>query len=137
MQITNEIRFKHFEGSESITVVLRQPTSEEVSRFLKARFPSVRNKTLNQRAEAQIAFIDRILTGVDGLTVANAAGEQIPVGPGMALTEADTAAWQQRFGWKVATWKDLIPSYWKTSWALRFEENAAPALEDDAGPDPL
>ncbi len=138
MELTNEIRFKHYgQGDDHVVVILRQPTPEEVSRFLKSRFPTVRNKTINQHAEARIAFVDRILKDVEGLTIKNAAGEKVHVGAAMNITDADRESWRQRLGWSVSSWKDLIPAAWKCSWALQFEENQNPVSEEGEDESPL
>lgn len=122
LKLTSEIRFEHYEGAEKILVVLRRPTPEELNRFLKDRFVTVRNQVRNNLPEARRALIDKILVNVEGLTSENAAGAEIRIDRNLTLTEADRVHFSAMLGFPVETWKDLIPASWKNSWALRFEE---------------
>ncbi len=123
MKLSNLIRFKHWEGGESVTVVLRHPTPEELNKFLKDRFQTVRNVVRNNQPEARRALIDKILVNVEGFTADNAKGEEVQVNKDLVLSDEDRIHWSAVLGFPVQTWKDLIPATWKNSWALRFEES--------------
>jgi len=123
LKLTSEIRFEFYEGAEKVLVTLRRPTPEELNRFLKDRFVTVRNQVRNNLPEARRALIDKILVDVEGLTADNAAGEEVRVNRALVLSEGDRVHFSAMLGFPVESWKDLIPTSWKNSWALRFEES--------------
>ena len=59
------VRIRILVGDETVTLICRQPTGAEVSRFLSDRFVQKGRKITNRQTEARITFINGILEDVE------------------------------------------------------------------------
>lgn len=111
-------------GGETVTFVCRQPSAQEVSKFLDTRFETRRNKVRSRVYEARAVLIDKILVDIENAEFRDAEGAVRPLNAQTQLSEQDKAACSAVMGLQVESWKDLIPLNWKASAAMRFEEAA-------------
>lgn len=116
-------------GGETVTLVCRQPTAQQLSGFLNARFEAKGRKVKSHLYSARTGLIDQVLVDIKNATYENAQGELKTLNASTVLSEGDVAYWSGILGSKVESWKDLIPMSWKSSAAMRFED---PQPEDDA-----
>lgn len=120
------------EGGETVTLVCRRPTSQELSGFLNARFDTRGKKVKSKLYEARTALINKILVNVEDANFEKADGGCAMLNAQTVLSEEDQAHWSGLLGTPVTGWKDLIPVSWMSSAAMAFED-PAPEDEDDSG----
>lgn len=119
-------------GSETVTMICRQPTAKEVSNFLSQRFETKRNKVKSRLYEARPDFARRIVLDVENAQYETASGEIKPLNAQTILGEEDVRHASTLLGRQVENWLDLIPDSWFSAVAMRFED-AAPDDEDGEG----
>jgi hypothetical protein len=110
-------------GNEEVTLILRRPSAEEVSRFHNKRFVQHGRKFDNVQGTARINFIDSVLIDVANATYTNAAGLELPLNSKVELDEEDRRYASAILGAPVTSWKDLVNPTWKISAAMQFEES--------------
>lgn len=93
-------------------LILRTPTRQELKAFLSSRWEHRRNKMEDRTVEARERFIDALLIDVENVAVR--VGDQA-----VPLTK------------DMADWKSRIPVNWKTSLAIRFEEQETLTGDDE------
>lgn len=122
LQIQSTIRIVIPVGGEDAVFVCRIPRADEISKFLKSRFTTRRNKVEQNLYPARIAFADSILIDVENVTYRTVSGETKVLGPANPLSDEDKASWAQILGAPVNDWRDLIQVNWKSAIAMRWEE---------------
>jgi hypothetical protein len=117
------VRIRILVGDETVTLICRQPTGAEVSRFLSDRFVQKGRKVTNRQTEARITFINAILEDVENAVYENAKGELLPLNASTILSDEDRAWAGRLLGCEVRDWRDLVNASWKATAAMRFEES--------------
>ena len=107
VKIGNEIKIGLEVGGEEVLFTLREPTNDELNKFLSGRFSmSMRGKQVNDKSvEARIKFFDLLLIKVENLE--DAKGNPITVEN-----------------------KDEIPANWKNMVILEAFENTEVSIKN-------
>lgn len=119
-------------GDETVVMICRRPSAEELNRFLSARFQAKGRKVQTHLYEAREALIDKVLIDVENADYEAPNGEFRPLNARTELTAEERTFCSGILGRQVQTWKDLIPLSWKSSAAMHFEDPAPEAGEEGA-----
>ncbi len=111
-------------GEESVTVIVREPSSKERSDFLTSRFQMEGRKVKNQMTESRARFIRPLLLDLDNATYETADGAEKPLNKTTTLTEEDKTFMEGVLGIPVKDWRDLVNVSWLSSAAMAFEDAA-------------
>ena len=134
--ILSSIRIKIPTGGETVTFVCRKPTAKEVSTFLSGRYTRHRNKMVDRRVDAQLAFAKSILIDVENLGYEPIGTDGIGTGKVVALNKATVLSDDDKRVYQASDWKDVIQANWLVSVAMQFEEASVTGLSDDEEEDP-
>ncbi|MGE5487570.1 MAG: hypothetical protein ACM3ZB_07090 [bacterium] len=116
-------------GDETVIMICRRPTAEELNKFLSARFRASGRKVQTHLYEAREELIDKVLIDVENAEYEGPDGKLRPLSARTELTEEEKTFCSGVLGKPVKTWKDLIPLSWKSSAAMHFEDPAPEAPE--------
>ena len=111
-------------GEESVTVIVREPSSKERSDFLTSRFQMEGRKVKNQMTESRARFIRPLLLDLDNATYETADGTEKPLNKTTTLTDEDKTFMEGVLGMPVRDWRDLVNISWLSSAAMAFEDAA-------------
>jgi hypothetical protein len=111
-------------GDESVTIIVREPSSKERSDFLTSRFEMQGRKVKNQMTEARARFIRPLLLDVENATYEDAHGVPHPLNKSTTLSEEDKSYVEGVLGIPVKDWRDLVNISWLSSAAMAFEDAA-------------
>ncbi len=115
MRIEEELRYTIQLGQgDNPVLILRQPTAAEIKAFLNGRFIRRGNKVEDQSVTSRERFVDTLLIRVHNIEIKDEGGNYIPLTPA------------------IAGWKERIPLNWKTSIAVKFEEQETLSEEDES-----
>lgn len=112
MILEDNTRFVIQIGEEPNPVlILRRPTNNEVKEFLKSRFVRKGGKMVDQSVEAREKFVNTLLVDCENVEI-----------------KKDGVAVSLKSG--IPDWTSYIPLNWKTSIAIKFEEQETVSEED-------
>jgi len=101
------------EGENNPTLIIRRPSDKEMQRFLASRWERKGSKVVDRTIDARREFVDALLEGCERIEIEQADGTYTDLTP------------------NGNGWKDSIPLNWKTSLAMRFEEQEAFTGDDE------
>jgi hypothetical protein len=106
------------DGADKPVLILRAPSSEELRAHLAGRFKKGGKATDPFRITEQLmlsreAFVDSLLVDCENVGYLRAPGDQVPLGQ------------------SVPGWKSKIPVNWKTSIAMKYEEQEVVSSEEE------
>lgn len=102
-------------------LILRQPTNAELKTFLRNRFARKGTRFDDKSIEAREQFIDNLLVGCKNVEVK---------GSPYITSEGTQSGWVN-LNPEMPGWKNQIPLNWKTSVAMKFEEQEALSQDDE------
>jgi cytosine/adenosine deaminase-related metal-dependent hydrolase len=109
-------------GDETVVMICRKPSTEELTKFLSQRFQAKGRKVQTHLYEAREELIDKVLVDVENAEYETPGGESRPLTAATVLTDEEKTFCAGVLGRKVESWKDLIPLSWKSSAAMHFED---------------
>lgn len=99
-------------AEEEIHFEVREPTTDEITKYINTRMPVVRGKVQSNVLGAAVVLFDQIVVQVEGLEIVNDKGDPVTLDN------------------EYPDWKKKIPPHFKRAVSSKFDETNAEIISE-------